>query len=370
MRIFSILLKKKTILFIAPLPPPITGMANASRKILDRLDIKYKIICVNFTKKSFKQGFNSINRLLEIISIICRINKEKDKVDIVYLTLSQSIAGNIKDLIILFITRRKKQIIHLHGGGIRKTVYDKNILLRKLNKYILKNVDTAIVLSDSLKNLFQYLIPENRIVVVPNYSEDYLLLPKDDIRKKYNQKKIHILFLSNLLREKGYMELLCAAKILFKKYPNLFEVHFAGGFERMEHEKEFLKKIKDLYYVFYHGVVKEKKRIELYRSSQVFCLPTYYRYEGQPISIIEAYASGCVVVTTDQGGIGDIFINEKNGYEVEKESIEDLVDKLEKIILSDKNKSEEIGLYNNELIKNKYTETAYVSNIDVIFDKV
>ncbi|MBW8003473.1 MAG: glycosyltransferase family 4 protein, partial [Planctomycetes bacterium] len=112
------------------------------------------------------------------------------------------------------------------------------------------------------------------------------------------------------------------------------------------------------------------KRIDLYRSSQVFCLPTYYRYEGQPISIIEAYASGCVVVTTDQGGIGDIFKNNKNGYEVEKESIEDLVDKLEKIIISDKNKNEEIGLFNNKLTINKYTEIDYVTNIDNIFDKV
>ena len=64
----------------------------------------------------------------------------------------------------------------------------------------------------------------------------------------------------------------------------------------------------------------EKKR-RLFAEAHVFCLPTYYSYyEGQPISILEAYASGCVVITTDHGGICDIFKDKINGFRVEKRS--------------------------------------------------
>jgi glycosyltransferase involved in cell wall biosynthesis len=38
-------------------------------------------------------------------------------------------------------------------------------------------------------------------------------------------------------------------------------------------------------------------------------------FEGQPISILEAYASGCVVLATGQEGIRDIFDNGVNGFE-------------------------------------------------------
>jgi glycosyltransferase involved in cell wall biosynthesis len=70
----------------------------------------------------------------------------------------------------------------------------------------------------------------------------------------------------------------------------------------------------------YHGTVHGARKQELLREAHVFCLPTYYPYEGQPISILEAYASGCAVITTDHSGIFDIFADGVNGYAVPKQS--------------------------------------------------
>ena len=72
-------------------------------------------------------------------------------------------------------------------------------------------------------------------------------------------------------------------------------------------------------------------RRSLFAAAHVFCLPTYYPYEGQPLSILEAYASGCVVVTTNHSGIRDVFKPEENGYEVEKKSAESIAQVLTKI---------------------------------------
>lgn len=54
-------------------------------------------------------------------------------------------------------------------------------------------------------------------------------------------------------------------------------------------------------------------KLDLFVESHVFVLPTYYLFEGQPIGIIEAYAAGCVVVTTRHSNICDIFSGSING---------------------------------------------------------
>jgi glycosyltransferase involved in cell wall biosynthesis len=53
--------------------------------------------------------------------------------------------------------------------------------------------------------------------------------------------------------------------------------------------------------------------------------------EGQPISILEAYASGCVVITTGQAGIRDIFTDGINGYEVQPDDQQSIKLMIEKV---------------------------------------
>jgi glycosyltransferase involved in cell wall biosynthesis len=83
---------------------------------------------------------------------------------------------------------------------------------------------------------------------------------------------------------------------------------------------------------FIDGVEKRK----LYCESHIFCLPTYYPFEGQPISILEGYATGCAVITSNHSGIPFIFKDEKNGFMVEKKSVSSLTESLRKAILEKK----------------------------------
>ena len=73
------------------------------------------------------------------------------------------------------------------------------------------------------------------------------------------------------------------------------------------------KSRKDLISFTMDQVEGEEKR-NLLKQSHIFCLPTFHKFEGQPISILEAYASGCIVLTTANGGINEIFKNGTNGF--------------------------------------------------------
>jgi glycosyltransferase involved in cell wall biosynthesis len=103
-------------------------------------------------------------------------------------------------------------------------------------------------------------------------------------------------------------------------------LHFAGAFDNVDNEAKFRKEISALNNVKYHGVVTGDAKVSLFRTSHIFCLPTYYPYEGQPISILEAYASGCAVMTTSHAGISEIFSNGINGVLVLAKSPASIID--------------------------------------------
>ena len=116
---------------------------------------------------------------------------------------------------------------------------------------------------------------------------------------------------------KGYLELFEAFELLSNEEKSKLNITFAGEFNSMDSQLFFLNKINKYKNLKFLGVVDGIEKINLFNNADIFCLPTYYAFEGQPISIIEAYASGCAVITTNHSGIKDIFTPGVNGLEVE-----------------------------------------------------
>jgi glycosyltransferase involved in cell wall biosynthesis len=63
------------------------------------------------------------------------------------------------------------------------------------------------------------------------------------------------------------------------------------------------------------GVAGPDRLREVYRSADVFCLPSYR--EGLPLAILEAMAFGLPVVATPVGGIPDVVVDGESGLLVE-----------------------------------------------------
>lgn len=359
------------ILFIGSVPPPVTGQSLACKVLLDELVKLHNVDVVNLSKDSFKQGINSLNRVVEIMLIFVKVFFKKQRADIIYFTISESVAGNIKDLIIYLLCYRhlSKMVIHLHGGSGFINIINSNNWLSYLNKLLIKRVGGAIVLGERHINNFSSCLPEDRIHIVPNFAEDYLFVTKDEITAKFADiTPIRLLFLSNLLPGKGHNELLEAYCALEPEKRRLFTIDFAGGFESDKDKQSFLDRISNYEQIRYHGVVHGAVKKKLFARAHVFCLPTYYPYEGQPISILEAYASGCAVITTDHSGILDIFTNNVNGYEVTKQSVCDLTSIFCNII---KNSIplREMAINNHEYASKCYRVSIYCSNLMNILNK-
>ncbi|MGH0940158.1 glycosyltransferase family 4 protein [Bacillus mycoides] len=355
-------MEKKKICIIGQLPPPIHGLSAALQTIIksEYMNEKYSLQCIDI-----KDNKKILNHMQAI---------HKVEADLYYFTISQSILGNLRDMIILreILSKNKRVIIHYHGGYYAQLYKEMNALQKRINKNLISKIDIMIALSEGLKGLFKDVITSDKVRVCENYVDDGSIISDNEfllkMKKIEGKSKIEVLYLSNFIKTKGYKDVLMSANDL--KNDNLI-FNFAGAFFNEEDKKDFHEFIEENNLqsnVKYHGVVKGKEKKELLANSDVFILPTYYPNEGQPISIIEAMGNGLAIVTTNHAGIPDI-VKEENGYVVMPQSPEEISRSL-KFLVQNRNKIIELGNNNRKVTLEKFREIHYINRLDNIFNEV
>jgi glycosyltransferase involved in cell wall biosynthesis len=214
------------------------------------------------------------------------------------------------------------------------------------------------------------MVPAGKIHVVPNFAEEELFAPPSAIGEKFKKvDPLRVLFLSNLIPGKGHLELLEAWRKVEGRHPGSVRLDFAGAFESEEAERRFLELLRGCGNAGYHGLVLGEDKRSLLFAAHILCLPTYYPYEGQPISILEGYAAGCAVVTTRHAGIPDIFRAGENGFEVEKRSPDSIAAVLEEI-LGSRHVLYPIARHNAALAADRFRKREYSGRIASILEAV
>jgi len=356
---------KKRFLLIGPLPEPTTGVSLANKIIIEglkRLDgFKVKTINTSYNKFEESLGVFSLKKALFFLKLNFQAYKIF-KVETVYLTPGQTFFGVVKYAFFILLTKisRNELIIHVHGNYLGKEYSQLAGIKKVIFKWLLSKTTKGIVLSESLKGNMLPFIDEKRIYVLYNFVEDYLFSENE----KAVYDKPRIIFLSNLMQEKGILDFLKALVILESKNFE-FEAKIAGNidFKHKEKIESYLNRLKN---VKYCGVVSGKEKSNLLNWGNIFVLPTYYEMEGQPISILEAMATRNLVLVTNHAGIPDIFEESKNGFYVEKKNHLDIVSKL-KMVSNELDLANKIRNENFETAKSKFRESNFISNfIEII----
>ena len=292
--------------------------------------------------------------------------------DLCYVSLSQSLWGNIRDLTLMLFAAGKPLVVQLHGGGIDKTVFGRSRAVRHINHFIYRCfVTKAVVLSDSLRTRFALVLPDWKVSVVCNAVSQDVFLSVAEIRKKHQStQRLHVLYLSNLMEEKGYRDLVTAIAGLPSSVRSRICLHLAGGVQYAD-DSVWLKSIAEKTDIpmTYHGPVDGERKLALLRQAHVFALPTYYRYEGQPISLLEAYAAGCVAVVTPHGGIPDVFAEPSNGRFVVPRSVQSIQSALVALVDMAPVEREQIGLRNLRLAEERFNNESHRQQLKRVFDE-
>jgi glycosyltransferase involved in cell wall biosynthesis len=355
------------ILIIGPFPEPTTGLSLSNevvyKGLLNRANIK--VSKINMSLQNFEESVGAFS--LKKAIFFLRISLKAYQVfknDIIYITIGQSFFGVLKYVLFIYLSKmaRKQIIIHLHGNTLINTYNQSRPLKKKILRSILSKTSKAIVLSESLKANFRPFIQAEKIYVLNNFVEQYLFL-KEQERQEKTYNKLKIVYLSNLMTEKGIFYFLDALEMLNQRGVN-FEARCAGNID-FTLKSQILDNFEKIKNATYLGVVKENEKRELLKWGNVFVFPSYL-VEGLPLAILEAMVTGNIIISTEHQALRDYF-DSTNIHYIDKKSKEDIAAKLTEL-------NNRLGEQKTMLNKNyEYTEalneSTFVNNLLNIIQK-
>lgn len=358
---------KPKILFLLHLPPPVHGSAVVGQSIKESTIVHDSFECryINLlvSKKINETGKTSSLKIFRFIGITLHFLYEVlfNRPDLCYLALTVSGSAFLKDVLLVVFLRilRIQHVFHLHNKGINRN--KKNIIYRILYRFVFKKSE-VILLSSILYSDIEAFVPKSRVRICPNGTNDLFINFK---RQTIDEdKKVSILFLSNLIASKGVFVLLEACSILQQRGID-FECNFVGAegdiskfqFDEIVGNMQLSDK------VHYLGKKIDEEKFEFMINADIFAFPTYS--ECFPLVLLEAMSSSLPVVSTLEGGIPDEVEDGRTGFLVPTKNAEAFADKLE-VLIKNPELRIEMGKAGRHKYENEFMLTRFEQNLNNI----
>lgn len=227
--------------------------------------------------------------------------------DIVYLPLSQGVAGFARDAVFLVAARLSAGhvVVHAHGGQYQEFYRRMPRAVRGLMPFSMARVRAIIVLAEGQRRQFEGWAPRRaNIEVIPNGVRNEW---PTGAPQRLPQEAGTVLFLGNLRRQKGFMDVLDAVPLVLRTVPGSRFV-FAGrpawdaATAALVRGRLREPGVGDA--VTLAGVVGPAERRRLLEGADALVFPPRWN-EGQPLVVLEGLSAGLPVVATASGGLAE-----------------------------------------------------------------
>jgi glycosyltransferase involved in cell wall biosynthesis len=201
-------------------------------------------------------------------------------------------------------------------------------LVRGLYKLILSYNECVFFQNPDDRQLFvdRRLVHESQVRLINGSGVDI-----SEFSPKPFPQQVSFLLIARLIRDKGIVEFVSAAKILKARHPKA-RVRLVGVFDKNPSaiSRDEVDQWVSAGYIEFLGYLDDVR--PAIADSSVFVLPTFYR-EGTPRTVLEAMAMGRPIVTTDAPGCRETVEEGKNGFLVPVHNIDSLVNAMEKFLV-------------------------------------
>ncbi|BAQ10106.1 glycosyltransferase [Bacillus sp. OxB-1] len=226
-------------------------------------------------------------------------------------------------------------VVTVHGGDIDKMAA-RSARIAKMTKSILQQAEAVIVVGEKLRTdvIGKFGVPENRVHLISMGVDTDVFKPilKPEAKETlgFPKDKRIILFVGNVIRAKGLLELAEAFGKIKPEFPNT--VLFIAGSQKDENFTAELRQfietqsIKD---VQFKGPLSQSVLARWMAAADVLALPSHH--EGFGLVALEAMAAGTTVVGTDVGGLSYLLANQA-GILVQPKQPDSLADGLRKAL--------------------------------------
>lgn len=243
----------------------------------------------------------------------------------------------------------------IHGSVAMSGLVMLEAYFHGIRKTYLNNLTKITTPSQFFKSkLVEWGWPEAMIEYVPNFIE------LDNYQPNYQPGK-YFLYFGRLSAEKGVETLIkaCAQKG--------YKLVVAGS-GPIEHELKALAANLGAE-VDFKGFCSGDTLFDLVKQSRAIVLPSEW-YENAPISILEAYALGKIVIGADIGGIPEMIEPERTGFLFDSGDVEQLVGCLEKVYLGNDSDIEKMGRQAREFMELNYGKEKYLNQMVGLYEAI
>lgn len=268
-------------------------------------NLRNNSITVEFMNKKSGLDLSCIFRLYKLI--------QRFKPDVVH---SHIYAGKYAHIAATMAGVRIK--VHTVHSVAEKEATDSN---KKMNMVLFKKLGVVPValtkeVQKSIENV--YGIDEGKISVVFNG----IPLEKCKPIRMYKKNATEIVHVGRFFEVKNHKNLICAFTTAHAKFPEIHLKLYGDGPLRNDMER-LVSELQADKYIHFMGLTNDVYSVM--SEADVFILPSIY--EGMPMTLIEAMATGLPIITTPVGGIVDMV---ENGSEaifsgIDPESIADSI---------------------------------------------
>lgn len=303
--------------------------------------INFKSVSLKYSYKKYaRESYKAYNKFKEIIG----------KPDVI-LAMSALPAG----LAARYISKKEKipYVVHAHSEGIMINPEYKDYVTS-----IIKDADDYMAVNESIKKIIES--KRNSCHLVPNFIDcnKFKNVKKDS-------KEFILLSVSNFYKVKALDVLLKAMDIIVNKKGNKnVKLKIVGTGEYKDFYEGIARSLNLNDNVEFVGYVENDKLPEIYSNCNALCVSS--TFETFCIPIVEAFASGIPVITTDCVGPLEI-VNKDNAIVTPINDVEKYAESILKMI-------ENYKKYDSQKIKdyafNKYDKSVVCKNIVNICSKL
>ena len=248
-----------------------------------------------------------------------------------------------------------------HAYDIFKNTINKNLLVEKLKK-----ASFIRTISNYNKNYLISLLPQikDKIYVI-HCGINLKNFPFNNENQLIKRK---IISASNFVPKKGYVEVL---KTINEISDNLnFYWKISGKGPEKTKIQSFVDDLKNIKIAPF---IPHKDLSIFFKDNDIFFLPCIISNSGDrdgiPVILMEAMASGIIVISTDISGIPELIKNDINGFIINKPSIKKLTEKINYINVQSSEKISNIKLAARDTIEKNFNIEHTTNKIIALFTK-
>lgn len=380
--------KRSKILFIGPTPPPYSGPELSMKQFLES-KILNESFRISFLKTNFRSNNKNkgkfgtgmiVNFFKYFFRLLSLLVSKRPK--LVYYPITPTQIGWLgRDVWTILLSRLfgAKVIIHLRGSHFKLNFKGFHPISKKIIGFALKNVSTAIVQANYLKDQFSPYIAEANTQTLYQAMD----IKEFSIDDSIPINKGKILVVGHMTKAKGFTDILKVIPKIVAQYPYV-KFYFAGDMRKGERgvffnqatgeklvyedpfeaessliENGFNENYKNL------GIIDGNEKLNHFKSSQIFLSASYS--EGFSRSLLEAMAVGKPLVFTPVGAHKEVLANEKHGYSFIPGDLEAMEKALLKA-LSNENELCNIGKRNRQYVESNFSIDKISQEFKTILD--